>query len=806
MPIHTRTTEPDPTRVFPQNPSGPPKPRILHTFQVLATAFSLAGASMLGGCKSEPSGESGSKSATARATSEKPSQPSEPRRPSARMSGVPWRPLTDEARRAELHVDGLVVDLGTADQHKYTRGGWRTGWGENKQDGDAFAGQIDDARALLDVVTTDDVAEIVVRARSRVSRQSLRVYVGNVEVGNQPIGPEWQLLRMPVKAGVMAPGRHEITLRLAQAGSPRAELDWMWFAKTAGAEPPTLGPRVLPVRIGDKPKRALMAPTPRTLSFYLAPAADSFLVFDYGSEVGATFTVTAHVDGAPANELFSEKGESRWREAKIDLGAFADKATRLELTTSGEPGVSGWGEPVIMRGPAAKPKRKTIGQRPKNVIVILIDTVRADAFGALEPGSKVKTPAYDRLAAKSTLFTSAYNNENWTKPSVATTLSGVYPSTHQTKRDDSALPTDLTILPEHLKDHGFMTAGFVANGYVSRKFGFDKGWDHFTNYIRESKSSEAERVYGDALAWLKEQRQQDAPFFLYVQTIDPHVVYSVDKGYTSMYFDGEYTGFLGPAVDATEQVAMSKGQKKASERDLAWLRALYYGEITYHDEHMGKFLDEVEKMGLFQDTVIVVTNDHGEELGERGKFGHGHSLYQEMIRAPLLMHFPPIFDAGARIDEIVESVDITPTLLEVLGIEPMRGADGQSFLPLVTGEPVSHPRYAITEFLDGRRAARVGNYAYMRSSGTWMHLFDLAADPDEKNDLIASHAIARRMGEIYLGEGLATPDKSKRALDMASRRRMTSGKAVIDKEARRQLEALGYFGDTPDTSEDDSQD
>src|SRR5690606_28246765 len=167
---------------------------------------------------------------------------------------------------------------------------------------------------------------------------------------------------------------------------------------------------------------------------------------------------------------------------------------------------------------AAPPPAPTGTAQPKNVIVILMDTARADGYSPFAGADRTtRTPSYDALVARGTTFVGAYNNENWTKPSVATTLSGLYPTTHDAKEDASELSRDVELLSERLQKDGFATAGFVANGYVSDKFGFEQGWGTFKNYIREGVSSAARYVYADALAWLDEHAASapDQPFFLY---------------------------------------------------------------------------------------------------------------------------------------------------------------------------------------------------------------------------------------------------------------------------------------------------
>jgi choline-sulfatase len=431
-------------------------------------------------------------------------------------------------------------------------------------------------------------------------------------------------------------------------------------------------------------------------------------------------------------------------------------------------------------------------KRPENLIFIMMDTARADAFAAFGPGT-AHTPAFDAFVPEATAFANAYNNENWTKPSVATMLSGLYPSSHDTKRDDSKLPAAVELLSQRLKAEKFATAGFIANGYISKHFGFKKGWDAYRNYIREGAPCEAEHVYGDALAWLDEHRSER--FFLYIQTIDPHVPYAVDREYTKRAFPEEYTGFLGADIDAEEARLMSTGEKKPSQNDIDWLRAVYYGEISYHDEHMGRFLDQVRAWGLMKNTLIVINNDHGEELYEYGKIGHGHSLYEHMIRSALVIRFPPLFPSGLRVDEIVEHVDLAPTILDALGLKPLGEADGTSLLPLVHGKPHRRPYYAIIEFLARRRAVRVGDWKLMRSTDDWLHLYNVVADPEERNDRITDSPIARRLCEVHLGEGLGMPVKRERLQDLTTRRQLKATKVKIGPRTRRGLEALGYFGD-----------
>ena len=167
-----------------------------------------------------------------------------------------------------------------------------------------------------------------------------------------------------------------------------------------------------------------------------------------------------------------------------------------------------------------------------------------------------------------------------------------------------------------------------------------------------------------------------------------------------------------------------------------------------------------------------------------------------MIRAPLIIHYPHRF-AATVVPEIVEHVDVAPTILDVLGKRPLEAADGLSLVPLVRGQPTSQPHYAVTEFLHARRVLRVGTWKLVARGDGQFTLHDLAADPEEQHDLAGTAPIARRMCAVHLGEALATRNKSSRMTGLGNRREYHGGEATISAGMRRQLEALGYFGSGP---------
>jgi len=198
---------------------------------------------------------------------------------------------------------------------------------------------------------------------------------------------------------------------------------------------------------------------------------------------------------------------------------------------------------------------------------------------------------------------------------------------------------------------------------------------------------------------------------------------------------------------------------KLSPDDDRWLRALYDAEVLYHDTYLQEFIAGLKKRSLLQDTLFVILNDHGEEFGEEGRWGHAWTMGDALFRSPLLMHFPGLFPAKI-FEEVVEHIDVAPTIVDALGIAAMPDAQGQSLLALMRGQN-SPERYPYSALLFGRpkrRALRIGDYKIRVQKGGAVELYDRRADPSEKQNLADSHTIARQLCESAMGEAIANPN------------------------------------------------
>jgi arylsulfatase A-like enzyme len=471
------------------------------------------------------------------------------------------------------------------------------------------------------------------------------------------------------------------------------------------------------------------------------------------------------------------RGPGHWHDGRVDLSRWGGREVKLAFESrqpggkaggSGAPGSVYWASPRV----TGKVSR---GRRPTSVLLVLVDTLRADRLGCYG-GRRAATPAIDRLAQRGTLFESAFSQANWTLPSVATLFSGLYPSAHGVREERKRLASDPSHLAPLMLRNGYLTVGFHAGGYLSERFGFAEGFDLYRVWKGFSE-------IGRAAAWL--ERYGDAPFFLFLHTYDVHAPYgSVPEAFWRTHLGGTR---VDPDLVRSKpaQLFRQGGGSEPSENDLEVLSKLYDGEVGFVDAQLGRLLEEIERMGLDDDLLVVLTSDHGEEFGEHGQLEHGtRNLYDEVARVPLILTGPGVA-AGRRVDEPVQVADLLPTLaalLDLAGVEPDR-LDGVSLAGLLAagaaGAP-ANPRRALTEGR-GSRALRSLEWTLIEDPRREPQLFDRRADPGERDDLALSRPDVVESQRASLSSLLGGPRETR------------SEDSEIDERLRRELRALGYL-------------
>lgn len=318
-----------------------------------------------------------------------------------------------------------------------------------------------------------------------------------------------------------------------------------------------------------------------------------------------------------------------------------------------------------------------------NILLITVDTLRADHVGAW--GYERNTsPSMDAFAAKSIVFERAYAPAPWTKPSVASLHTGLYPSAHTIQRPRAALPEEVVTIAEILQSEGWSTASVTSNSLLAERFGYGQGFDFYdTGDAIDHAYISTPGVTKTAKDFLADFSTSDKPFFLSVLYFDPHYDWlSHDKG-----FAAESAGRLDGGETIHELRDMAKEGAGLATAELALLRDRYDEEIRFTDDGIGDLLAELEKLGLAKNTVVLFTADHGEEFMEHGWLGHTRFLYDGMIHVPLAIFDPRTSAAPPqRISQPVSTVSVTPTIVELAGLDEGKYEFGErSLAPLVRG-------------------------------------------------------------------------------------------------------------------------
>lgn len=397
-----------------------------------------------------------------------------------------------------------------------------------------------------------------------------------------------------------------------------------------------------------------------------------------------------------------------------------------------------------------------------NVVLITLDTLRADHLGCYGYAG-VQTPELDSLAGEGVRFADAVAANPMTLPSHCTILTGAYAPRHGVRDNGTfRLAAKHETLAERLKAEGYTTAAFIASFVLDKRYGLDQGFDVYDDEVKRNSLAPGMRppvperpanaVVDSALGWLKEYRATDPgrPFFIWVHLYDPHTPYLPPEPFRTRYASNPYDG-----------------------------------EIAFTDSQVGRLIDHLGELGLLDKTLIVAVGDHGEGLGDHGENTHSLLIYGSTMRVPMIVWGPPVIPQGLVVDDrVVGTVDVMPTILDLLGLDPPAG-DGISLLRT----PVASDRFLYMETLSPElNQGWSPLFALRRHRDKFIEAptpeyYDLAADPGELNNLVAERFVAAD----ELSERLTALISSFPPAD--------EGTALTpDEETLRKLKALGYLG------------
>jgi arylsulfatase A-like enzyme len=616
---------------------------------------------------------------------------------------------------------------------------------------------------------------------------------------------------------VLAPTQRDTRVRAMRVErAPELDMHDRNGSETVEISEPVIGP----VKIHGDRRLALAVPAGPGYSLdVVAPAGAQRLTFAVASLAPANQGVASRwrVAWRPAggsepvllgtgDQLLAPHAPEAFRDVSLPVGPEVVGPGELRFTVTGNAALA-FAQPTLR---ATQPRRA----RGSNLLVISIDTLRADhtGFGGYD---RPTTPQLDRIAAAGVVFENHTSVGPYTLPTHASLLTGLHPLRHgaidggSDRLDSRSLP----YLPRLLADAGFLTAAFTGGGFVSEEYGFATGFDRFHNIdpvvnpesrvsqLRYKKMKDVDRRTVEERAnlmglvdWFDDRR--DERWFAFVHTYAAHRYQPPAEDFAP--FDTLDVAPWGGDDLALKQYLGSKVwmDEPPTPDQVEQLVNLYDGSVRFVDRRVGEFLEALRAGGHLEDTILVITSDHGEEFFEHGGLRHSKSLYDEMLHVPLVIQAPGGM-SGRRVREPVVSLDVTPTLLDLLGLPIPAGLDGRSLAAFVRGAPpdlhepflVGHVHTSSSRRLSLQEGPLklirgwTGSGVRFPAASEW-ELYDKSADPTERQNLVDQRGadFERLRGalesiEQVLHAGAASAEG-----------------AELSPELLRQLEELGYFG------------
>ncbi len=437
---------------------------------------------------------------------------------------------------------------------------------------------------------------------------------------------------------------------------------------------------------------------------------------------------------------------------------------------------------VLLAGCASEPPGP-----PPNIVVFVLDTMRADSVSLTDAGPDI-TPTLRALADEGVNFSNAFTHTTWTKPAIATLFTSRYPTQHSVRTStvesdggelvSSALPEAFDTLAERFQAGGYNTVAVLNQLHLLPKFKFDQGFVEY-HAFRGRSAGALNKILA---RWIGARSADDErPVLLYIHYLDPHWPYEERVGPLE-----EALGWPG-----MEREPPRKGNKVEdwvagglSDHDLSALETRYLHGVGVADRFMGQALDMLAEAGLMDDTVVLVTSDHGEGLFEHQKLLHGFEPYEELHRVPLVIRLPERLRGDVReVSAMVGLVDIVPTLLDLAGLPEGEGDMGRSLVPLMKGRSRGRERPVFSESV-GIRSLRTSERKLIRHPDGREEYYDLAADPGESTSLPCDEDCEALRGEM--DELVALLERTAQA---------ESGEVELDESELERLRALGYLND-----------
>ncbi len=449
----------------------------------------------------------------------------------------------------------------------------------------------------------------------------------------------------------------------------------------------------------------------------------------------------------------------------------------------------------------------TTQHKIKHVILLTIDTLRAD-FVSCYNAQNSRTPNIDSVAEDGIRFENAMVTSPWTLPSFASLFTGLSPDVHMTTKVNHRLPDSLTTIAEVMKNNGYLTASIGLNKVLTENYGTQQGFRQRCFYPKSSRGESyaaellrqlfsrrfAEKATTTDLTdhtidWLQTHKEND--FFLWLHYYDPHLPYSPPQKYLpSLKLDQN----IGNALDEDERISIRSGTLVPDAVEREWIRQLYIGEVHYVDDNIGRIVQALRDLGIYDDCLLIVLSDHGEEFWEHQGFAHGHTLYQELLHVPFIIKLPGYSYAQKTVQERVSLESIMPTLVELCELETQTDLLKPSLASTwQTGKSRANDDIIFATgmlFYEEQRAVLFDDFKYIQYMISDKELaYDLAIDPFEEQSVAERQEKKTELAKKILQGHQQVAKGLRQQLGLGDE----SSIRTLDKETLEILKSIGYL-------------
>lgn len=653
---------------------------------------------------------------------------------------------------------GLVVDAGAPGFVKYLRFGMPELRWTLRQERDGVGVAVPERVASLEVPLTEAqaAAGVMYLGVHAPARRRLALKIDGRKAGAVELAPGWQIARVDVPEERLTAGESFVALETA-GGEPPA-VAWIQVGGGAPGSDAPVGPAAMraPARYEPDTDTVVMAGDAGLIYHVHVPESARLVAAVEGE--GCRVDVRA---GAGDSSVEGALDSAR---AAVSLSLLAGRVARVELTAAGCDEVH-VGQPRLTVAGAAHAAPS--GPPPRYVVLWLMSGLRADRVRPFAPWARPEVPGLERLARTGTSFAPAWAQAAETRAARAALWTGRYPIRRSAQATggkgepgQAGKPRRRARAPSlglEMREAGFQTVAVTAA--MEPEPGFADGFDVWERVQDPTPGGDARApaagvdVLAQAVRHLDE-RYRDGPVFLLVETEDSRLPWIGHEPWLERYDPGAYEGAFARAAGLDDLAASPAGARAGgladrmqcghapSDRDLGRLRAIYDTTVSYQDALLVQLVDRLAQWGILEQTLLVITSDHGQETWEDERCGHGASLRESLLGVPLLMHYPALVPAGRSVSRGAEAVDVLPTLLRILGLPAPEPVQGRSLVDATASPGYPQPMFAA---LGSIHAMRLGQWKIVVGRAGVPAIFDLQADPNEARNLAATHPAERRL-------------------------------------------------------------